>query len=234
MEKARDTDCIGCPDVCHGNHTSLFTAVGLRSLRVGGGSSYFGWAEPESRRFSFSAPTSVHSLKWRCPTWTHGSSEGPAVVMPMLPTSTHRHPSQCGLHLPPACPAVVTANCWGRGWQRDEKRLICIPVVRRVGKVTRRCPSMTRRARYLLSPPELPWLQRYKIFSNKKKLDHLPGGATTFIPMSMKDGFDHGSSHTSLIADGKPTSTQSQHVYRSLSSHQAGCQANQFDLTDVN
>lgn len=55
-----------------------------------------------------------------------------------------------------------------------------------------------------------------------------------FILTTMKDGFDPHSSHTSLIASGKPTSTHLQCLYQPPSSCQAGCQANQFDLTDFN
>lgn len=84
VERARDTDCVGHPDVCHRNHTSLLAAVGLRSLCGWGGSSYFGRAQPDSRGCSSSASTSVSFSKGRCPTWTHGSSEGSAVAIPTL------------------------------------------------------------------------------------------------------------------------------------------------------
>lgn len=109
-----------------------------------------------------------------------------------------------------------------------------MPIVIRVGKVTWCSPSGTHGARYLLSPPQLLGLWRYKIFPNKKKLDHLPEGTITFIPTTMKDSFDHRSGHTSLTGDSKPTSTQLQLMYQPSSSCQAGCQANQFHLTDFN
>lgn len=42
VERARGTECTGCPDVCRRNSTSLLAAAGLRSLRGRGSSSCFG------------------------------------------------------------------------------------------------------------------------------------------------------------------------------------------------
>lgn len=131
------------------------------------------------------------------------SLEGSAAVIPTLTISMLSQPCGRGLCLSPACAAVVMAN----GWQRHEKCFICIPIVSRAGKVTLRSPSIACRAKNLPCPPKLPGLWRYKIFSNKKKLDHLPGGAIVLILMTTKDSFDHCRSHTFLIADSKPTST---------------------------
>lgn len=81
--------------------------------------------------------------------------EGSAAAIPTLTASTHTGPCPHVLCPSPACAAVVMANGQDRGWRRDEKCFICISTVRRVGKVTQRSPSITRRARYLPSPLEL-------------------------------------------------------------------------------
>lgn len=219
----------GCPDVCHRNPTSLSAAAELRSLH-GWGSSYFGQVQADSRECSFSAPTSVQwevAAERRCPVWTHHSLEGSVAATPMLSIKM-----QSPLSPWPLSPihGQQLRQRIAKGWEMSNLYSHCQEG--RKGHLV--LPCTTRRTRYLLCPAELPGLWRYKIFSNKKKLDPLPGAAITFILMTRKDGFDPHSSHTSLIASSKPTSTRSQCMYQPPSSRQAGCQANQFDLTDFN
>lgn len=178
VERARDTDCAGCPYVCHRNRTSLLAAVGLRSLRGWGSSPYFGdrhrqiaegvvsQLPPQFCSQKEDAPHG-HAVLWKALLRWHPSS----------PSRTHSHPCQRGFCVSPAngqwsWPTAMTED--GKGMKNISS---VIPIVGRVRKVTRRSPSITRRARYLPSSPELPGLRRYKIFSNKKKLDHSAWGS---------------------------------------------------------
>lgn len=122
VERPRDTDRHWLPNLCHRNHTSLLAAAELRSLRGWGSSSCFGQAQPDSRECSFSLSsvgsgskrTCGHTTPWKVLLQQHSRL-----------ASKCSHPCHHGLR---GLSLLPMAN---RGWWRDEKCLICIPLVRR-------------------------------------------------------------------------------------------------------